>query len=202
MQLCVFAIGFGGGMLNGATNALAADVSEGERGAKLSLLGVFFGIGALTMPSAIASLSHSFSVEHDRCRDRCAGAFAGRVLPGDHVSATEAAMPSGSHAPESLRLLGDPLLLVACLALAIQSGMEGMSNDWMTRYFKNVTLGGHRGQRTQCADWPGGADRCDGRHAVRYWLDCCKRVSSRTVLLASVAVTRLRRDHVDDGADV
>src|SRR5437868_15488883 len=38
VQLCVFAIGLGGGVLNGATNALAADVSEGERGAKLSLL--------------------------------------------------------------------------------------------------------------------------------------------------------------------
>src|SRR5438034_3463651 len=32
VQLFVFAIGFGGGILNGATNALAADVSEGERG--------------------------------------------------------------------------------------------------------------------------------------------------------------------------
>src|SRR6478736_5633076 len=62
VQLCVFAIGFGGGILNGATNALAADVSEGERGAKLSLLGVFFGIGALTMPSALTALSNHFSL--------------------------------------------------------------------------------------------------------------------------------------------
>src|SRR3954451_12367530 len=62
VQLFVFAIGFGGGILNGATNALAADVSEGERGAKLSLLGVFFGIGALTMPGTIAVLSRTFSM--------------------------------------------------------------------------------------------------------------------------------------------
>src|SRR3954453_7268982 len=62
VQFFVFAIGFGGGILNGATNALAADVSEGERGAKLSLLGVFFGIGALTMPSTIAALSKTFSM--------------------------------------------------------------------------------------------------------------------------------------------
>src|SRR3954470_10714003 len=62
VQLFVFAIGFGGGILNGATNALAADVSEGERGAKLSLLGVFFGIGALTMPGTIAVLSHRFAM--------------------------------------------------------------------------------------------------------------------------------------------
>src|SRR6185295_12971317 len=61
VKFCVFAIGFGGGILNGATNALAAEVSEGERGAKLSLLGVFFGIGALTMPSTLAALSRLYS---------------------------------------------------------------------------------------------------------------------------------------------
>src|SRR3954452_18539367 len=50
VRMFVFLIGLGGGVLNGATNALAADVSAGQRGAKLSLLGVFFGIGALAMP--------------------------------------------------------------------------------------------------------------------------------------------------------
>jgi len=62
IQFFVFLIGFGGGVLNGATNALAADVSEGERGARLSLLGVFFGIGALGMPSTLAALSKHFSL--------------------------------------------------------------------------------------------------------------------------------------------
>src|SRR6266542_2025742 len=57
IQTFVFLIGFGGGGLNGATNALAADVSAGERAAKLSLLGVFFGIGALGMPFTLAALS-------------------------------------------------------------------------------------------------------------------------------------------------
>src|SRR6266705_2500136 len=45
VKLSILLIGFGGGVLNGATNALVADLSEGERGAKLSLLGVFFGLG-------------------------------------------------------------------------------------------------------------------------------------------------------------
>src|SRR5438552_2161228 len=62
IQFFVFLIGFGGGVLNGATNALAADVSAGERGAKLSLLGVFFGLGALGMPSTLALLSKHFSL--------------------------------------------------------------------------------------------------------------------------------------------
>ena len=41
---------------------------------------------------------------------------------------------------ESLGLLREPVFLFAGLALAVQSGMEGMSNDWTTRYFKTVVL--------------------------------------------------------------
>ena len=47
-----------------------------------------------------------------------------------------------------MALLKRPIFLLAGLALAIQSGMEGMSNDWMTRYFKKVTLSGQH-----AAEW-------------------------------------------------
>src|SRR5262249_24119651 len=76
VQLCVFTIGFGGGVLHGVTHWLAADVSESERGAKLSLLGVFFCIGALTMPSALASLSDHFAL-----RSIVSGIGALAILP-------------------------------------------------------------------------------------------------------------------------
>ena len=45
LRLSIFLIGFGGGAINGGANALAADTAEGDRGARLSFLGVFFGIG-------------------------------------------------------------------------------------------------------------------------------------------------------------
>ena len=201
VQFCVFAIGFGGGVLNGATNALAADVSEGERGAKLSLLGVFFGIGALTMPSAIASLSHVFPIEQI-----VAGIGALALVPAAYCLAIQFPPPklrsaSASPSLKSLRLLGDPLLLVACLAMAVQSGMEGMSNDWMTRYFKNVTLAAHADSERSAQL---GLVALTGAMVVtrlRCWLDCCSAVGSRTVLLASLAMTLLRRDHVGDDAE-
>ena len=41
VRLFIVVIGFGGGILNGGTNALVADISAGKRGANLSLLGVF-----------------------------------------------------------------------------------------------------------------------------------------------------------------
>src|SRR2546421_4316376 len=129
IQFFVFLIGFGGGVLNGATNALAADVSAGERGAKLSLLGVFFGIGALGMPSTLALLSKHFSLS------AIVSGIGWFVLlpiiyfivitfPPPKQQAHQL-LPGGT-----LALLKQPIFLLAGLALAIQSGMEGMSNDW------------------------------------------------------------------------
>ncbi|MGQ1891169.1 MFS transporter [Thermophagus sp. OGC60D27] len=45
-----FAIGLGGGSINGVTNMLVADVYPENNSAYLSLLGVFYGIGALGFP--------------------------------------------------------------------------------------------------------------------------------------------------------
>ena len=63
LRLSVFLIGLGGGAINGGTNALAAETAEGDRGARLSLLGVFFGIGALGVPFLLGILSPLLSYE-------------------------------------------------------------------------------------------------------------------------------------------
>lgn len=60
LNSCVFLFGAGGGAINGATNALVADISHTNKGANLSLLGVFFGIGALGMPFILGLLQHHF----------------------------------------------------------------------------------------------------------------------------------------------
>jgi MFS family permease len=142
IQFFVFLIGFGGGGLNGATNALAADVSEGERASRLSLLGVFFGIGALGMPFTLAALSKLAPLPKIVA---AIGAFA--VVPAVWflvISFPPPKQQRGSLA-DNFALLKEPVLLLTGLVLAVQSGMEGMSNDWTTRYFKSVTLGGAKG---------------------------------------------------------
>ena len=66
LQISFFLIGFGGGALNGGTNALVADISEkrpDKRSSNLSLLGVFYGIGALGIPLLIAVLSTAWPFE-------------------------------------------------------------------------------------------------------------------------------------------
>jgi FHS family glucose/mannose:H+ symporter-like MFS transporter len=187
IQFFVFLIGFGGGVLNGATNALAADVSEGERGAKLSLLGVFFGIGALGMPSTLAALSKHFSL---------AGIVAGiggfvlvPVLYFLLISFPPPKQrPQAGSTTSGFALLKHPIFLLAGLALAIQSGMEGMSNDWMTRYFKKVTLSGEHAE-----EWKTllGLMAVTGAMVLTRLVlsGLLKRVSSQVVLFASIGLT-------------
>jgi len=187
IQVCVFLIGFGGGVLNGATNALAADVSEGERGAKLSLLGVFFGIGALGMPSALAALSKHFSLA-----SIVAGIGSFVLVPVVYFLAIAFPPPKQktqtAAATNRFTLLKHPIFLLAGLALAIQSGMEGMSNDWMTRYFRKVTLSAQHAEEWQTQF--GLMAVTGGMVLARIVLSgMLKRISSQIVLFASIGIT-------------
>lgn len=57
-----FALGFGGGGLNTATNALVADLYTEERGSMLNYLGMFFGFGALFIPLLAASITNALTI--------------------------------------------------------------------------------------------------------------------------------------------
>src|SRR4030043_779209 len=63
LKAAIFLIGLAGGAINGATNALVSDISDYDKTANISLLGVFFGIGALGMPLILGILGESFRFE-------------------------------------------------------------------------------------------------------------------------------------------
>lgn len=187
IQFFVFLIGFGGGVLNGATNALAADVSAGERGARLSLLGVFFGLGALGMPGTLAALSQHFSLT-----GIVAGIGVFVLVPVIYFLGLTFPPPKQRTQPASLMsgfaLLKHPIFLLACLALAIQSGMEGLSNDWITRYFKQVTLAGEHAEERKTLL---GLMAVTGAMVLARLVlsGLLKHIKSQVVLFASVAIT-------------
>lgn len=189
VQAFVFLIGVGGGVLNGATNALAADVSPGARGPRLSLLGVFFGIGAMTMPGTLALLSRHYPLS-----TIVAAIGMVTLVPVAWFPLIRFPPPKQRDEPYSLgrsfSLLGDPVFLLAGLALAVQSGMEGMSNDWMTRYFKHVTLAGQAAEewRTQLGLLAVTGAMVGTRLALSRLLT---RVPSQGVLFASIGVTAI-----------
>lgn len=136
MRAAVLFIGFGGGIINGGVNALVADVSaEGERGAAISLLGVFFGLGAVGVPFALGMLLGRFSYSAI-----VAGVGAVVLAAILFIAVTRfpaPKQPQGFPIAEGTRLLGDPVLLLFGLILFFESGVELTVGGWTATYFRD-----------------------------------------------------------------
>jgi len=130
----VLVVGFAGGVINGGTNALVADISAGERSAGLSLLGVFFGLGALGVPLVIGALLGRLPAE-----TVLAGIGALVLLPLAFVAVTPFPAPKqaqGFPVTSGLRLLREPALLAFGGLLFLQSGIEITLGGWTSSFFK------------------------------------------------------------------
>jgi MFS transporter, FHS family, glucose/mannose:H+ symporter len=55
-------LGLGGGGLNTCTNVLVSDLYAARRGPMLNLLGIFFGVGAISIPLMAASIEGHFTI--------------------------------------------------------------------------------------------------------------------------------------------
>ena len=132
LKICIFLFGLGGGAINGATSALVSDISEKEKGANLSLLGVFFAIGALGMPFILGFLENKFKYELIVSIIGAATFLMGIIYllvkfpPPKHAG--------GLPVKKSLLLLKDGLLLLIAFFLFFQSALEGIFNNWTTTY--------------------------------------------------------------------
>jgi FHS family glucose/mannose:H+ symporter-like MFS transporter len=134
IQASFFLIGCGGGILNGGTNALVADISTEAKGARLSLLGVFFGIGALGMPALIGLLLGS--VSHDSI---IAGIGAVVLLVSvvfGLIPFPAPKQPLGFPIRKGAALLRDGALLLLAFVLFFESGVESMVNNWTAMYLQ------------------------------------------------------------------
>jgi MFS transporter, FHS family, glucose/mannose:H+ symporter len=134
----MLAFGFGGGLLNGATNALVADISPEGRGSGLAVLGIFFGIGACGVPIVLGLLRRSTSYASTDILGWLALLV---VLP--LVDFLVVAFPPPKQAQGfplrrvGLLLRDAPLHLIGLL-LFLQSGMEVTLATWSTAYARDV----------------------------------------------------------------
>lgn len=132
LRFAVVAIGFGGGVINGACNALVADISSAERAANLNLLGVSFGVGAMGVPFALAVLTNRYSQ---------AALVAGVgvlvvvvVVFIAFVAFPAPKQPQGFPIADAGRLVRDRVLLLMALMLFFESGIEITVGGWTSTF--------------------------------------------------------------------
>jgi MFS transporter, FHS family, glucose/mannose:H+ symporter len=132
LKLFILLIGVGGGAINGATNALVSDISEKEKSANISLLGVFYGLGALGMPLVLGLLKGRISFEIIVSGVGIITFLAGLFFL--LITFPPPKQERGAPFTGSLKLVKDRVLLTIALFLCFQSGFEGIINNWTTTY--------------------------------------------------------------------
>ncbi|MBK9389340.1 MAG: MFS transporter [Bacteroidetes bacterium] len=132
LKVFILLVGLGGGSINGATNALVSDISETGKGANISLLGVFYGIGALGMPLILGLLRNTFNFE-------VIIASVGVLTVLTAIFFLIIGFPAPKHSEkvsfkQIMELAGDKSLLLIAFFLFFQSGFEGIINNWTTTF--------------------------------------------------------------------
>jgi FHS family glucose/mannose:H+ symporter-like MFS transporter len=131
LKMGIYIFGVSGGIINGATNAVVSDISVEHKGANLSLLGVFFGLGALGMPLVLGILSKRISSFY-------IVAIVGWITLAvaffyAFVSFPPAKQKKGGGSIKG-RSLFKWLLLFIAFFLFFQSSFEAIINNWATTY--------------------------------------------------------------------
>ncbi len=132
LKVCIFLFGLGGGAINGSTNAVVADISINNKGANLSLLGVFFAIGALGMPFVLGTLHTRFSFEH-------IVSAIGYIPLAVSLLYLFTAFPAPKQAKgipfsRGAALLKESILIFIGFFLFCVSSFEAIINNWTTTY--------------------------------------------------------------------
>ncbi|MEP6594338.1 MAG: MFS transporter [Ginsengibacter sp.] len=134
LQICILAIGIAGGILNGGGSALVADISKEDKGANLSLMGVFFGIGALGMPLLLGILSKYF--QYPTIISGIGIFMLSTVIYIFLIQFPTPKQAQGFPLKAGVKLLKEPVLLLTSFFLFFESGIEGLINNWTTTFLQ------------------------------------------------------------------
>jgi FHS family glucose/mannose:H+ symporter-like MFS transporter len=132
LKLFIFLFGLAGGAINGATNAVVADISMENKAANLSLLGVSFAIGALGMPFILGVLEGQYSFSLILSSVGFLTLVAASFFAFIHFP--PAKQKQGMPVLQGVKLLGDNFILLIGFFLFCQSAYEAVINNWTTTY--------------------------------------------------------------------
>ena len=131
LKFCIYIFGVCGGIINGATNAVVADISKDYKGANLSLLGVFFGLGALGMPLVIGILAKKMDSSGVLAAVGWLTLAVGIFYAFVRFPLAKQQSTSGN---TNWRSLFKWLVLLIAFFLFFQSSFEAIINNWTTTY--------------------------------------------------------------------
>ncbi len=138
LQAAISIIGLGGGVLNGETNALVADIyGDKERGSKLSLLGAFYGFGAIGIPLLTGLLSKYY--DYSQIIIGISIVMAICIVYCLTVSFPKPKETQSFPFKQAINLLKERSLLLLSFILFFESGIEGVTNNWTTLYLSKTT---------------------------------------------------------------
>jgi FHS family glucose/mannose:H+ symporter-like MFS transporter len=175
--IAAFPIGFGGGGLNTAANALVADLYRDDRGAMLNAVGIFFGFGALVLPLFAATLIGVFTIPQlllgtSALAAACAAAYLLLRFPPPSE-------PVGFSLLASVGTARNPGVLLLAALLFFQSGGESSIGGWTSTYIGSMGAPARTATMILAGYW---ASMMIGRLAAAALL---RRASKARLLLAS-----------------
>jgi MFS family permease len=132
LRVFIFIFGIAGGSINGASSALVSDISDNDKTANISLLGVFFGIGALGMPLILGILRESYRFEKTVAAVGILSFLTGLLFI--FIKLPQAKMAQKIPIRKIMGFFRDKVLLLIAFFLFFQSSFEGLMNNWTTTY--------------------------------------------------------------------
>jgi MFS family permease len=135
LHISMLMLGIGGGILNGETNALVAEIYDDKtRGGRLSLLGAFYCIGALLWTLLNYFIKDNFTLPLN-CISVIMVVFIVFFIaipfpkPKPYVNVS---------LPKMLGLLKYPSLILFAVLLFFQSGFEGITGNFTVRFLESA----------------------------------------------------------------
>lgn len=132
LKIFIFLFGIAGGAINGATNAVVADISMKNKAANLSLLGVSFAIGALGMPFILGTLEGLYSFSLILSSVGYLTLFAAIFFM--MISFPPPKQKQGIPVLQGFIFFKDNLILMIAFFLFCQSSYEAVINNWTTTF--------------------------------------------------------------------
>ncbi|MDR0421283.1 MAG: MFS transporter [Prevotellaceae bacterium] len=135
LHVSMFMLGLGGGILNGETNALVAEIyDDRKRGFRLSILGAFYCIGAL-----LWTLLNYFITDYTIPLHCVSCVMILFVILFISIQFPKAKPKGSVSLSKSLGLLKYPSLILFALILFFQSGFEGITGSFTPSFLQNAS---------------------------------------------------------------